>query len=217
LCGRYNIDDAEDIYEMREIMKEVYDRYQNTYELASMKTGEIFPTNVAPVIAAHDLNKAQEQKQTEKRTVRLMKWGFPRYGSTGVIINARAETALEKAMFRSSLLLRRCVIPSTGFFEWKKDTDSGKKVKCLIRYKDNPMLYMAGFFNTFTDKNGFPVNSYVILTAEANSTVSQIHDRMPVIISREKLDLWIFDDLAFSDILSQKPGDELSIDEFGNQ
>ncbi|MDD4493538.1 MAG: SOS response-associated peptidase [Eubacteriales bacterium] len=220
MCGRYNVDDAEDIYEMREIMEEVFDRYQNTPELASMKTGEIFPTNAAPIIAADNPSSksensanmpddSEEQTHTGRRMVRLMKWGFPRFDGAGVIINARIETALEKNIFRSSILSRRCVVPTTGFFEWKQPDDGGKKIKYLIRQKDSPMLYLAGFFNTFKDKQGLPVMSYVILTTAANESVSQIHNRMPVILAGEKMDSWIFDNSSFQEILSERFENEL--------
>jgi hypothetical protein len=74
-------------------------------------------------------------------------WGFPNFRSkSGVIINARAETALDKKTFRESLLSRRCVIPSTGFFEWTK---TGAKKKYLFRETGKSLLYMAGIYNDY--------------------------------------------------------------------
>ena len=111
MCGRYTVFTEEEVIEMREIINEVNQRYINTPEHAAMKTGEIFPTNIAPVLAL-------EKNALEAM---LMNWGFPKWQGEGVIINARSETAMEKPMFRNSLGTRRCVIPSTGFYEWKHE------------------------------------------------------------------------------------------------
>ena len=197
MCGRYNIDDYEKNFEMQGIFQEVYERYNGTQELASMKTGEIFPTDIAPVLA----------QENEKPRAFLMKWGFPRFDGKGVIINARAETALEKNMFRSSIAARRCLIPTTGFFEWKQEDDQGgkgRKTKYLIRLKDTPVLYLAGIFNTFKDMNGHPVVSYVIITTDANESMIRIHNRMPYILTRQKKDIWLYDSGLSQELLQEK-------------
>lgn len=69
----------------------------------------------------------------------LLAWGFPRFDKKGVVINARAETAPDKPMFRKCLEQRRCVIPSTGFYEWAAD-----KTKYRFRLPGEDALYMAG-------------------------------------------------------------------------
>src|SRR5450756_1895017 len=98
MCGRYYIADEEEIIEMREILEKINKRYADSSERASMKTGEIFPTNVAPILVA-------DQQITRAN---LMTWGFPRWQGSGVVINARAETIAEKQMFRTSIANRRC-------------------------------------------------------------------------------------------------------------
>ena len=172
MCGRYSIMDEEDQMEIRQILHEVSARFQNTSKLEQMKTGEIFPTNIAPILI-----------HTAGETVPdLFKWGFPRWDGKGVIINARAETALEKPMFRESLLARKCIIPTTGFYEWK--TENGKKTKYLFRIPNDGVLYLAGIFHRTED-------SFTILTTDANPSMSLYHSRMPVILRREELGDWL--------------------------
>jgi putative SOS response-associated peptidase YedK len=128
----------------------------------------------------------------------LISWGFPNFKNKGVIINARAETAQEKPMFRESLLMRRCAVPSTGFFEWKHDAS---KQKYLFRLPQETMLYMAGFYNQVADSSGIPVPAFVILTTAANDSVSPLHNRMPLILDKETSEKWLYDRDAALQIL----------------
>lgn len=185
MCGRYLVLMEGEILEYREIINEVNERYKDTPMLSSMKSGEIAPTDIAPVLTAG----------STKREAMLMKWGFPKWQGSGVIINARAETALEKAMFRVPLLKRRCAIPSSGFFEWKHD-EGRKKTKYLFRQPESPMLYMAGFYDTFSH-----TDSYVILTTAANTSISPYHDRMPLILTADNVDKWLGDTAFATDYL----------------
>jgi len=184
MCGRYYIDNEDEIIEMREIIQEVNERYKDTVELASMKTGEIFPTETVPIITADGNNKKAE----------IMTWGFPRWNAPGVIINARAETALDKPMFKKAIESRRCLVPTNGFFEWKHEKGKSTKEKYLLKLTDEPMLYLAGIYNTYIKDDGTPYNGFVILTTEANESVKPIHNRMPVILTGGKNDLWLFDE-----------------------
>lgn len=199
MCGRYYVADEEEIIEMREIINEVNKRYADSEKLAVMKTGEIFPTDVVPVLTSSG----------QKRNANLMSWGFPRWEGSGVIINARAETAIEKSMFRYCLSERRCLVPATGFFEWMHKDEKKKKEKFLLCSKDKPMLYMAGLYNTFKDKNGQPQESFVILTTAANESVSPIHNRMPVLLTGSKRHLWLHDDLLAAALINEKCTAEL--------
>jgi len=183
MCGRYYIDDGEFASEMQKILDEINDKYRDTPQGAAMKTGEIFPSYVAPVLVS------------EHESVRpaLMTWGYPRWQGSGVIINARSETAAEKPLFRSSISHRRCIVPSSGFYEW--DHAEGRpKTKFLLRRPESPMLYMAGLYATFDDPSGINYAAYVILTVAANASVSSIHDRMPMILDPRQNDPWLHDE-----------------------
>lgn len=183
MCGRYTFFTDKELQEVDDIIEQI----SNDIQLENMKTGEIFPTNLAPVFLP------------EKDIVipRLMIWGFPNFRNKGVIINARSETAREKKLFGSSLERRRCVIPSTGFYEW----DSEKR-KYLFNMPGSQMLYMAGIYNQFDGENRF-----VILTTEANSSMAEVHIRMPVIIPKDRIKDWIFDFNITDDLLlHEQPG-----------
>lgn len=114
--------------------------------------------------------------------------------SGGLLINARAESVLEKRTFRESVLKRRCVIPAKGFFEW-----NGQKEKYRFE-REEPILFMAGCFNQFYGESRF-----VVLTTQANPSVISVHERMPLILEREELEDWVLDDRATEFILHKTP------------
>ena len=161
-------------------MRQINQRYAGKPEYARMKSGEIFPADVVPVLAL------------EQQTVQacLFKWGFPRWQSSGVIINARSETVLEKNMFRQAFFKRRCIIPANGFYEWKRDAGKKQKDKYLLRLPDSPMLYMAGIYMVY-EQEGIELPGFVILTTSANLSMQPIHDRMPVIMGHNEQDDWL--------------------------
>ena len=180
MCGRYTIFTDEDYDEIAKILDEVNKRHH-----ADVKTGEIFPTNLAPVLLLE-----REGIQPEP-----MIWGFPNFRNKGVIINARSETAPEKPMFKSCLFERRCVIPSTGFYEWDKE-----KHKYMFRLPGKNMLFMAGLWNEFKGER-----RYVILTTAPNQSIINVHNRMPLVLTRDQVNSWITDDSASMTILQDTP------------
>jgi putative SOS response-associated peptidase YedK len=124
-----------------------------------------------------------------ERDVSLLKWGFPNFRNNGVIINAKSETLHERPTFKKILFTKRCLIPASGFFEWKKTDDPKVKEKYLIQ-TENDMFYMAGLYNEFVDKSGIRYNAFVIITTEANEQMAPIHDRMPVILDNSESEKW---------------------------
>lgn len=131
----------------------------------------------------------------QKLTAEEMQWGFPQYNKKGLLINARAETALDKVTFRDSLLSRRCIIPARWFYEWNQE-----KEKVTFFRSDAPILYMAGVYSSFADKNRF-----VILTTSANASVAPVHRRMPLILEEEELENWIFEEEYMRKVLQKIP------------
>ena len=179
MCGRYFIDPG-DSRELRDIVAAIGRSGEE------VKLGEIFPTNKAPILYGRNGLLAPQAAV----------WGFPRYGGKGVIINARAETAPEKRTFRESLFTRRCVVPTTGFYEW-----DGSKQKYLFRLPDTNTLYLAGIYNEFSGERRF-----TILTGAANDTIADVHDRMPVILSADDKETWLRDtDFALNYLNSPLP------------
>ncbi len=180
MCGRYNFT-VEESDEVREILEKLNAKLHG----AQARTGEVFPTNQVPILI-------EEERKAEPA---LSIWGFPKFDQKGVIINARAETAFEKKTFRDSLLNRRCIIPSTGFYEWDSE-----KQKFVFRLEGTNALYMAGVYSYYKDEMRF-----VILTTDANESMKEIHNRMPLVIPRNEIDTWILDNSATNDILHRVP------------
>lgn len=172
MCGRYYIEIDEK--ELREIAHVVEEKMRDYPDQMTFKTsGEIFPTDVVPV-------------QIGAGEYQLMKWGFSGFNKS-VVINAKSETALQKPMFRESMLERRCLIPASGYYEWQKI--GSKKIKYQF-YDPNSPLYLAGCWH---QEEGNPFHTFVILTRPAIKTFEEIHDRMPVIIPQNHMRAWLYD------------------------
>jgi putative SOS response-associated peptidase YedK len=123
-----------------------------------------------------------------------MRWGLiPSWAKDPAIahrlINARAETLLERPAFRSLVRDRRCLVPASGFFEWKKEGDH--KVPYFIRVRDAPLFAFAGLCDTWKSPDGTPVRSFSIITTRPNGLVAQVHDRMPAILLPEHEERWV--------------------------
>ena len=152
--------------------------------------GEVRPTDVVPVLAP---DKAGNP------SVFAMKWGFtmelPKTSAMGnkgsLIVNARVETADSKPSFKDLWVQRRCIIPCSYYFEWKhyKDTSTGKTVtkeKYMIQPTGADITYLAGLYRI---EEGYPV--FVVLTTAPSPLLSEIHDRMPVLLPKEYVEEWI--------------------------
>lgn len=184
MCGRYSLFSQEENLEIMRIVRTL----DNKYPQNNMKHGEIFPTNTAPILCLEENGITPE----------LSTWGFPRFGAKGVIINARSETADSRPMFCKSLHNRRCVVPSTGFYEWSQN---GEKTKYRFNLPHDSTLYMAGIFNEFQGENRF-----VILTTGANNSIVDVHNRMPVILPKTMTADWIMsEDFALSYLHATMP------------
>ena len=154
MCGRYyiEIDEAE----LREIISEVEKKTEIYQGELNLKTsGEIFPTDIVPV-------------QVGINEYLSMKWGFVAFNGRPVI-NARSETALSKPMFQENMLLRRCLIPASGYYEWQKS--GSKKIKHQLYVPQSP-IYFAGCYR---QEENSAIFNFVILTQQAtNQTVLSI-------------------------------------------
>lgn len=182
MCARFVILDDAEIAEINQILKDVSMKFDGTGIVA--KTGEISPTDNVPVVASNN----------GKTVLTIMKWGFPKWDKSGVIVNAKSETAAEKKMFASAIASRRVVVPSNGFYEWTRN-DGEPKVKYRFNSPDTPMLYMAGLYTDFTNEKSDSnlTKRFSILTCPANPSVSEIHNRMPVILHKNEIVRWLRD------------------------
>jgi putative SOS response-associated peptidase YedK len=146
-------------------------------------------------------------------TLQFFRWGLvpswakePSIGNK--LINARAETLLEKPSFKKSFLNRRCLVPATGFFEWKKDA---AKTPMHIRLKDKEAFCFAGLWDKWVSLDGETVHSFSIITTSPNPLVEQIHNRMPVILHRDDEQRWIEpkSDLSLVELLKPYPAERM--------
>ena len=187
MCGRYSVLTEDEIVEVRQIIKDI------SLKLAKDNLGdfegnfgEIAPTNAAPVITAADGEIAFE----------YAKFGFLRWDGKGVIINARSESVKDKAMFKNHIQTGRCIVPASGYFEWK-NMDKKTKQKHLIKDRQGNLLFMAGLY-----RDGKSGREFVIITKSPFGDVTEIHDRMPVILHTDKLESWLDGTMPIDELAS---------------
>ena len=128
-----------------------------------------------------------------------MQWGLrPALAATrrqsGVApINARAETLLEKPMFRGLTKAKRCIVPASGFYEWRKV--DGRKQPYYLTSDDGEAWGLAGLYDLTHDEENDAAGSFTIITTAANPLVAPLHERMPVILRREDEEEWVSRDV----------------------
>jgi len=153
---------------------------------------KIAPTQRVPVVRLLDW--------PARRCLDMLRWGLvPKWAkdlSVGSrMINARTETVAMKPAFRDAFRKRRCLVPATGFCEWKQmDPGSGSKPKkqpYLIHRRDDRVFALAGLWEEWQDTEGLPIETFTILTTEPNDFMRPFHDRMPLIIGRNDYGLWL--------------------------
>jgi len=134
----------------------------------------------------------------------MFRWGLipfwakdPSIGNK--LINARAETVDEKPSFKHSLQRKRCLVVADGFYEWKKEGPNKRPYR--ITLKDNGLFGFAGLWDTWKSLIGDIVNSCSIITTTPNELMSSIHDRMPVILTRDSERVWLDQSIVDSHLL----------------
>ncbi|ABP65844.1 protein of unknown function DUF159 [Caldicellulosiruptor saccharolyticus DSM 8903] len=180
MCGRYLFLPDEQIEEIKNILQRINQKFYGTPFLDKLKIGEIFPTELVPVVVASE----------DGKDATIARWGLPIEGKKQVIINARAETLLEKWTFKK-IAHQRCLVPAVGFYEWQKQDDS--KQKLLIKPQDRSLFYMAGLYEKINLGDDTEIDAFVIITTQPNFQIKPIHDRMPVVLKKEYEDLWLFE------------------------
>lgn len=145
--------------------------------------------NICPTNQVHTVTSEDGQ-----RRLRPMRWGFlPHWykveNGGPLLINARSETIAEKPAFKAACRERRCLIPATGFYEWTKDEDDNR-LPWYIHPVQGDMLAFAGVWQAW-ERNGVSHITCAIVTTAANTQMSTIHHRMPVILSPDDWALWL--------------------------
>lgn len=158
---------------------------------------------------------------TDSAEIQVYKWGLIPFWAKSEsdaaqirtkTYNARAESIFQKPSFRSYIRAKRCIVPSTGWFDWRHE--SGKKIPYYIFVKNQPIFSMAGIYADWKNpRNGQTIYTFSIITTQANQLMSYIHNtnfRMPVLLHREDEEKWLFPELRdekIQDLL--KPYDDL--------
>lgn len=198
MCGRYNLrtptSELAKIFEL-DRWTDVVPRYN------------IAPTQSAPAIRILD----------GIRRLDLLRWGLiPSWAQDEKIgnrlINARADGVATKPSFRNALRKRRCLIPADGFYEWRQTSAKAKQPFHVTMKDDRPFAF-AGLWEHWAKANGEPIESFTIITTDANELLVEIHDRMPVILPPDRYGVWldpeIDDPAALEPLLEPYPADEM--------
>jgi putative SOS response-associated peptidase YedK len=160
--------------------------------------------NVAPTNDVYGVSAASDGS----RHLRVFHWGLVpswakeiKIGSR--LINARAETLAEKSSFREPFRKHRCLVPMSGFYEWKAGEPGGPvtargapvKQPYFIHRADGAPLAVAGLWSAWRDPDADPeapwLHSCTLITTDANTDMAALHDRMPVILGPEAWDEWL--------------------------
>lgn len=165
-----------------------------------------FPAEFAPRFNIAPSQPVLAATNDGTNAARFLLWGLvPRWAkdpSIGTrLINARGETLSEKPSFRGPYRHKRCLIPTTGFFEWKASPGPGKKVPHYVSLKDRPIFAFAGLWDEWNAADGSTVTSCTIVTTTPNELMAKIHNRMPVILNQADYGVW----------LGAEPGQEESL------
>ena len=199
MCGRYSL--------------VCIDELGNWFRVHNPMIGARSRFNVAPGNEMSVIVRA-----SGKNEIAVMKWGLVSSrakdpSSSPRPINARAEGLAEKPMFRPLLEDRRCLVPASGFFEWKKE--GKRKFPFWFRLLGEPLFSFAGLCDTWQGPGGQRLSSYAIITCRPNALVGEIHDRMPVILTRENEERWLADGPvtpeALGELLGPRPAGDMEM------
>jgi putative SOS response-associated peptidase YedK len=179
MCGRYSLsislETIEELFGFHPAVDSLTPRY-----------------NIAPTQTTFIIRRGREG------TIELaeLRWGLiPRWSKDAAVgskmINARSETVAEKPAFRDAFRKRRCLIPASGFFEWKTIDDRTKQ-PFYVQPADHQPLVMAGLWESWLNQaDGKTIESFAILTTHANLTMQFLHHRMPVILHQSQFSAWL--------------------------
>ena len=187
MCGRYYIDaDAENDM-LTECIRQAQER-ASRMGITILTHGESAPTCIAPVIATSSSRR--------EAGAFPMRWGFTHPKHNVLVFNTRSETAAEKPLFCNSIQDRRCVIPASRYFEWKKES-GGKKTKYAFEQESGEPLYLAGLYLR-SSQTSLPC--FTILTRDATDSIKEIHGRMPVVLPVGAVGDWLSPETPYQEL-----------------
>jgi putative SOS response-associated peptidase YedK len=198
MCGRYSLVFIDDLGNRFRVFNPM---------IGARSRFNIAPGNEMPVII-HE----------EKNELVMMKWGLVSHRVQDIQtakrpINARAETLSEIFSFKELLKNQRCLVPASGFFEWKKE--GSKKIPFYLHLPKIPLFACAGLYDCWKCPDGKLLFTYTIITTEPNELVAKIHNRMPSILLPEHEDRWLskvpLNAGDLKDILAPFPAEDMSM------
>ena len=183
MCGRYALTVEPDVLAALFALDEA-PAFDVRFNLA--------PSQQAPVVVREDAGG--------RRAARTMRWGLvPSWAKDSKIgyrtINARSETAAEKPSFRAAFKKRRCLVPASWFYEWRRE--GAQKVPYRIRRHDDRPLAFAGLWEHWKGSaTEDPRTTFTILTTSSNEDVAALHDRMPCLVEPDDFERWLTPEIA---------------------
>jgi putative SOS response-associated peptidase YedK len=196
MCGRFTFQPTEAFYARFQISNRL-DALVPRYNIA--------PGQMVPVIIANG-----------PRRIIFMRWGLiPHWAkdqkTAYKMINARVETLTQRPAFRGLLSHHRCLVPASGYYEWKAEEKG--KTPHYIHPQGEPLMAFAGLYDVWINPTGGELYTFTIITTEADTMMARLHHRMPVVLERELEDAWLDPELATAqdvlDLLSRSTGLEL--------
>jgi putative SOS response-associated peptidase YedK len=179
MCGRYAFTPR------KSAVKVAFDLDEDSVPLFEEPRYNIAPTQAVPIV---------RQTPAGKRECVFARWGLipswaadPKIGYS--LINARSEGVDKKPSFRAAFKQRRCLVVSSGFYEWQKITTK-KKQPYYFQLKGGDVFGFAGLWESWHGPDG-ELETCTILTTDANELVEPVHDRMPVIMPKEVHAAWL--------------------------
>lgn len=193
MCGRFTFQPTEAFY----------GRFQISNRLDSLVPRyNIAPGQMVPVIIANS-----------PRQIVLMRWGLiPHWAkdqkTAYKMINARVETLAQRPAFRSLVAANRCLVPASGYYEWKGD--GRDKTPYYIHPNAHAYVAFAGLYDVWAKPDGEELCTFTIITKDADEFMAHLHNRMPVILDRELEDAWLDKEITSArevlDILERSAG-----------
>jgi putative SOS response-associated peptidase YedK len=176
MCGRYTLTSITGFKKRYGLLDKI-PGFDESYNIS--------PSTYNPVIIGNSPNK-----------IVMMKWGFiPGWSKDKKfsLINIRRESIKEKPYFKNILGGFRCLIPADGFYEWKriKLENVEEKIPYFFHLHDRKIFSFAGLYSKISDAEGKAIYTYAIITCPPNTVMSEVHNRMPVILNEKDEDCWL--------------------------
>jgi len=192
MCGRSSLTKTE---------KELEERFRATFYSDDLErynplpNFNVAPTQMHPVIT-----------QEEPSIIHLYRWGLIPFWSKDIkigskLINARIEGIDDKPSFRQAFAKRRCIVPFDGYYEWQKTAEG--KIPYRIQVKDVEIFTIAGLYEHWKSPDGKHIDSFTLITQEADPAIRHLHDRQPMILMPEQEKLWLDPNLPSKDLIHE--------------